>query len=88
MHRANDPEMISCRRAVELLFEYLDDELDPEMRAKVARHFDLCARCYPRLRFEESFLETVRRARSGESAPPGVRSRILQVLREEGLDAD
>ena len=79
---------ISCEEALEQLFEYLDGELEGESREQVARHFEVCRRCYPRLRFERSFMEAVQRVERGEHAPAGLRNRILEVLDEEGLEPE
>lgn len=85
---AGDPEMIPCDEALERLFEYLDGELEGRAREEVEKHLEVCRRCYPRLQFEKSFMEAVRRARSGEGAPPELRNRILTVLEKEGLEPD
>lgn len=80
------PDRFTCEEAVEHLFEYLDGELGDEESAQVAEHFEVCRRCYPRLEFERSFMEAVRRVRGGDGAPPELRDRVLEVLRDEGLD--
>ena len=80
--------MISCQEALDRLFEYLDGELEGLTREQVARHFELCSRCFPRLQFERAFLEVVRRAERGEGAPPHLKDRILEFVEEEGLGAE
>lgn len=84
---AGDGGMISCEEALGRLFEYLDGELDELSEAQVARHVEVCKRCYPRLRHEQAFLEAVRRASRGERAPDRVRERILRFVEEEGLES-
>jgi len=79
-------EMISCEEALGRLFEYLDGELEDVQEAQVARHLEVCKRCYPRLRHEQAFLEIVRRATRGEKAPERVRQRIVQFVEQEGLE--
>jgi anti-sigma factor (TIGR02949 family) len=74
---------ISCREAAEGLYEWLDGELDPEAEAAVGTHLETCARCYPRLVFERSFLEAVNRAARGPKAPEGLKERIMQTLNDE-----
>jgi len=82
-----EPPMISCDEALERLFEYLDGELEDETSEKVAQHFEVCRRCYPRLNFEKAFRRAMERVREGEKAPAAVRDRVIELLREEGLDA-
>lgn len=79
------PPMIECHEAMEKLFEFLDRELESGEHEQVARHFEVCARCYPHLRFEQSFRDALHRAREGESAPPEIRGRVVDALREEGF---
>lgn len=78
---------VPCHVAAERLFEWLDGEIDdPELAAGVGTHLETCARCYPRLRFERSFREAVRRAAREETTPDDVRARILEALEAEGLE--
>ncbi len=79
-------EMISCDEALERLFEYLDGELEDETEEKVARHFEICRRCYPRLSFEKAFQDALHRVKQGEEAPREVKDRVLEILSQEGFD--
>ena len=82
-----EPEMISCDEALERLFEYLDGELEDPTAEKVAQHFEVCRRCYPRLNFEKAFRNALKGVREGEQAPSGVRDKVLELLQDQGLDA-
>lgn len=75
-----DREMISCKDALAAVYEYLDGELHGEDEGRVQAHFEVCARCYPHLRLEESFREVVRRAGSGPEAPAALKARIQALL--------
>lgn len=72
--------MISCRDAIELIYEYLDGELGDVSAEEVRAHFEACKRCFPHLKLEESFLAAVQRASGGEAAPPQLRSRVMELL--------
>jgi len=74
--------MISCRDALELIYEYLDGELEDVPEEQVRAHFEACQRCFPRLKLEESFRAAVRRATRGRAAPPELRSRVIALLAE------
>lgn len=76
------PHDLPCEEAVARLFEYLDDELDDVSHEEVERHLEICARCYPRLVFERSFLDTLDRVKRGEGAPPELRNRVLALIEE------
>lgn len=79
-------EGISCRDALALVNEYLDGELEDVSSQQVREHFDVCERCYPHLRLEESFRSAVYRASLGESAPPDLKNRVQALLAE--IDPD
>ncbi len=79
---------IQCHAALEKIFEWLDDELDPSEAAAVGEHLETCARCYPRLTFERAFREAMRRAPHGETVGVELQQRILDALGEEGLTRD
>lgn len=49
--------MPTCRELIDFLSAYLDDELDPEVRARFEEHLALCTACVDYL---ESYRATVR----------------------------
>lgn len=71
---------IPCKEALSVLHEYLDRELTGDEHDRVKAHFDICGRCYPRLRTEESFRLAVRKAARGQTAPEGLRQRLRATL--------
>jgi anti-sigma factor (TIGR02949 family) len=77
-----DLEMISCHDALRLVHEYLDGELGDVPHSQVKAHFDVCERCYPHLHLETVFREALRRAARGQSAPPELKARLVQLLAE------
>jgi anti-sigma factor RsiW len=50
---------LTCREALDRLYEYLDGELGGAWDERVARHIDDCPPCRSRFRFERSFLDAV-----------------------------
>lgn len=76
------PDMISCEEAIAVLYEYLDGELEDLTHERVKAHFDVCARCYPKLAMEKSFLAAVARAGAGEKAPEELRGKVLGIIDE------
>lgn len=78
-----DP-LMPCHEVVALLWEYLDEELDDVMRARIREHLDHCHGCTDHFTYEGAFLRTVSRVIE-EPAETGVlRQRILSALRAEG----
>lgn len=77
-------EMISCEEALSLVYEYLDGELEDVSAERARVHFDVCQRCYPHLKLEESFQSALNRAaENAEAAPDELRARIMDVLAGE-----
>ena len=75
-------EMITCEEALSFIHEFLDGELPDAEYSRVRAHYDVCSRCYPHLQLEESFRAAVRRAAAGQEAPPELKARVLQLLKE------
>jgi anti-sigma factor (TIGR02949 family) len=71
---------IACREAVERLYEYLDRELTPELRAEVERHLNDCAGCFHHFEFERAFLRFLEARARGRGAGPELKRRIIQEL--------
>lgn len=68
-----------------MLFDWLDGELPPALAGSVGEHLETCARCYPKLMFERSFLEAVSRISPSGEIPPGLRDGVTEALAAEGF---
>jgi len=71
--------VLNCDRVFELLSDYLDDELGPELRAAFEAHVQGCDRCS---RFGQDFAEVVEGLRSATRPPmsPALRERLEDLL--------
>ena len=71
---------IVCASGVQLLMDYLEDVLPPEVRAALEAHVAGCQRC---MAFIESYRETPRVLRSATDAalPSDVRRSLGEFLR-------
>lgn len=78
--------MISCKEALRLVHEYLDGELEGVPESQVARHFEMCERCYPHLKLETVYRDAMRRAGRGARVPAGLKDRVSALLAE--VDAE
>jgi anti-sigma factor RsiW len=74
-----------CRQLVELLLEFVADELPPEQRALLERHLEHCPPCQVYL---ESYQITIRLSRQlpSEGLPPGLAARLRAALDEACRD--
>jgi len=74
---------MSCESALELLFDFLDGELEDTTQEEVAQHLAVCQNCYPYFNFQRLFLD--RLAASGDSREgyPELGRQILEMLDRE-----
>ncbi len=73
---------LECRDAVDRIYEYLDRELTPEVRAEVERHLTACAGCFRHFQFERAFLRFLEARARGRGTGPETKRRILRELFE------
>ena len=76
---------LNCEDAVAILWDYLDGELSPEREAAMRAHLEACRPCLQHHAFERAFLDAVATARTSDPAPPGLRARVTNMLRAQGL---
>ena len=74
--------MISCRELVELLCDYVSDELPPERRDHVEQHLGRCPSCDAYL---QTYTSVIRMTRSLPAAPlpPGLVRRLTDALGQQ-----
>ena len=74
--------MVSCERVIELLLDYLEGELSPELQAAMDRHWEACPPC---VEFARQYKATSALCRSelAREMPAKVRDHVLEFLRDE-----
>lgn len=75
--------MITCGDCLRALHPYVDRELSDEDVAQVKLHLEACGPCLHLFAFEASLRRLVRVACREQTAPEGLRSRVLAKLTEE-----
>jgi len=76
--------LISCREALERLYEYLDGELTPTSADEVRRHVQVCDACYPQVKFTTEFRDALHRAALGQPVcPDALRKQVGRLLAKE-----
>lgn len=66
-----------CNDYVLRIFEYLDNELDDEGRARLKAHLDECPPCVDEYQLDALLKALVRRSCACEQAPDTLRAQIL-----------
>lgn len=74
--------MLTCKKATELLFEFLESTLTPEIQRAMHAHLDGCKGC---AQFAETYKKTSELCRKAlaQKAPADLGTRLLQCLRAE-----
>ncbi|MBX7059725.1 MAG: zf-HC2 domain-containing protein [Leptospirales bacterium] len=80
-------EAIDCYHFVDLMTDYMDGELDQELKRLWLKHFEDCVECrefFASFRSSVELLAHVRRY----SCPPKVQARLNQIIAERSCSAD
>lgn len=74
--------MMTCQEAVDVLYEYLDRELDNLRSDQIDRHLDLCRLCCDHFEFEKKMKDLVQKSCIKEKAPSFLKKRILGIIKD------
>lgn len=83
-----------CSDVLRDVWLFLDNEMDPENRAKVQQHLDECSPCLVEAGLDQKLKDLLHRKCGGDRAPEHLRSRLFAELRtvrvtsvsDEGVD--
>ena len=75
----SNAEEIDCLEAIELLYAYLDGELDDEQLAKYEHHMGHCRSCYSRSELEVALNNRIKKSAKGE-APEALQNRLRHLI--------
>lgn len=73
---------MNCREALELMYEYLDNELTSDQVERVRNHLAACAHCFERFEFENTLNEMLARRGQVEVDAEHLKVTIMQGVRE------
>lgn len=76
-----EPEDLDCSAVIADVWLLLDDECDPDTRARVRRHMEMCPSCLETYGIEEKIKYLLERKCGGEHAPEGLRERLSFEIR-------
>lgn len=79
---SDEHSVVDCNQLVELLGDYVDDQLPPEIRARVDGHMQQCAPCVAFLRQYRFAPEAVRNHLL-QKVPVDLENRLLSFLRQK-----
>ena len=70
-----------CQAALDLLDEYLRQELTPEHMSRITDHLEKCRPCFSQAQFQRSYLRMMEAKAKGQCCPEALRRRVLEALR-------
>ncbi len=74
-----DPDS-GCSSVLRDVWLFLDDEMDPENRARVQRHLEECSPCLEEAGLERKLKALLHRKCGGDRAPAELRQRVIASL--------
>jgi len=77
---------LSCEQVVQLLWDYLDGELDAARRERVRAHLAECDHCAGQFTFEGAFVRAIRGVIDEPLDTTSLRQRIVRRLAAQGYD--
>lgn len=74
--------MLTCKQFLQELNEYLDDLLDPKLKAELQKHVNECPNCWVVC---DTTLKTLKvyKGMEAHAVPPEVQSRLMEALRRK-----
>ena len=74
---------MNCESALELLFDFLDGELQDATQEQVAEHLTVCRKCYPYFNFQRLFLDRMAVTGESKNGSPDLARQIRVMLDRE-----
>ena len=71
--------MVTCKKFLEELNNFLDSSLDPSLRAEIEKHLDQCPNCFVICDTTKKTI-SVYKGMQPKSLPEGIRSRLMSFL--------
>jgi anti-sigma factor (TIGR02949 family) len=76
----HEVEDIDCIEAVNLLYAYMDGEIDDkETKAKYEHHLAHCRSCYSRMELEKALTERIKKSAKA-NAPEHLQNRLRKLI--------
>ena len=71
---------MNCDECVQVMWQYLDGELDHASSSKLLQHLEQCRSCLSLAESERQLKEMVHRSCARDQAPTALRDRLRRVL--------
>ena len=75
--------MVTCKKFLEELNNFLDSSLDPSLRSEIEKHLDECPNCFVICDTTKKTIN-VYKGMQAKVLPEGIRSRLMGFLEKKG----
>jgi len=82
------PHETPCTEVLAELYAYLDRELDPPRRAKIAQHLDECGPCLREHGLEEVVKKLVHNCCGHDTVPTELRAKVMARIQEVRIELE
>jgi anti-sigma factor (TIGR02949 family) len=79
---------IACAEVARRVWDYLDDQIETDLKGRIRRHLALCDHCQEHYTFEGEFLRALGRLVYAEDEPTPLRAQVERVLIEYCVPKD
>lgn len=83
-----NPHETDCRTVIEQVYLYLDGEIGDDDCHKIRQHLDECAPCLRQYGLEQHVKVLVARTCGCDTAPDGLRTRVLQRIQQVRVEIE
>ena len=81
LHAKDD---IDCTRAMQQLWDFLDQELNEAQMNAVRHHLECCSDCFEHKAWGNRFLDALHALRDERLMPPELKARVMEKLKSAG----
>ena len=74
--------MVTCKKFLEELNNFLDSSIDPSLRAEIEKHLDQCPNCFVICDTTKKTIN-VYKGMQAKILPEGIRSRLMSFLEKK-----
>jgi len=73
---------LDCEQVLEMVWGYLDGEIDEEQYVGIHMHIEKCGECGPRYEFQRKLMALVERKCKEGPIPSNLKQRLFRLLRD------
>ncbi|MDQ7818955.1 MAG: mycothiol system anti-sigma-R factor [Armatimonadota bacterium] len=71
---------LDCEQVLQMVWQYLDGEVDEARYLEIRSHIQACSGCGPRYEFQRRLRELIERKCREGPAPPELKRRLFRLL--------